>query len=123
MFKGKVFPVFQPHFFSPRWQILNEEIDCTEEEMMLFAALQLQVSKSINAVRQKINLFWSFKLGSFLFFQVAMQANVPQPAADEDDGDDVDEGRWRHDSSGSSLKQKSLIVFITIFEPRLHLML
>lgn len=27
-----------------RWQILNEEIDCTEEEMMLFAALQLQVS-------------------------------------------------------------------------------
>lgn len=47
-----------------RWQILNEEIDCTEEEMMLFAALQLQV---------------------------AMQANVPQPAADEDDGDDVDE--------------------------------
>ena len=26
-----------------RWQILNEEIDCTEEEMMLFSALQLQV--------------------------------------------------------------------------------
>jgi hypothetical protein len=52
MTKGKVFPVFQPHFFSPRWQILNEEIDCTEEEMMLFAALQLQVSKSINAVRK-----------------------------------------------------------------------
>lgn len=47
-----------------RWQILNEEIDCTEEEMMLFAALQLQV---------------------------AMQANVPQPSQDEDDGDDVDE--------------------------------
>jgi hypothetical protein len=57
MAKGKVFP---PHFFSLRWQILNEEIDCTEEEMMLFAALQLQVSKSINAVRLKINLFWSF---------------------------------------------------------------
>merc|ERR1719402_462964 len=47
-----------------RWQILNEEIDCTEEEMMLFAALQLQV---------------------------AMQANVPQPANDEDETDDVDE--------------------------------
>ncbi len=30
-----------------------------------------------------------------------MQANVPQPAADEDDGDDVDEGRWRHDSSAA----------------------
>jgi len=51
-------------FEQARWQILNEEIDCTEEEMMLFAALQLQV---------------------------AMQANVPQPAADEDETDDVDE--------------------------------
>jgi len=47
-----------------RWQILNEEIDCTEEEMMLFAALQLQV---------------------------AMQANVPQPSTEEEEGDDVDE--------------------------------
>ncbi|XP_023324423.1 unc-112-related protein [Eurytemora carolleeae] len=47
-----------------RWQLLNEEVDCTEEEMMLFAALQLQV---------------------------AMQANVPQPATDEDETDDVDE--------------------------------
>lgn len=47
-----------------RWQLLNEEIDCTEEEMMLFGALQLQV---------------------------AMQANVPQPSADEDETDDVDE--------------------------------
>lgn len=26
-----------------RWQILNEEIECTEEEMLMFAALQLQV--------------------------------------------------------------------------------
>ena len=24
-----------------RWQILNEEIDCTEEEMLLFSALQV----------------------------------------------------------------------------------
>merc|ERR1712018_942022 len=46
-----------------KWQLLNEEIDCTEEEMMLFAALQLQV---------------------------AMQANVPQPSHDEDENDDVD---------------------------------
>merc|ERR1719361_1062436 len=44
-----------------KWQILNEEIDCTEEEMMLFAALQLQVG---------------------------LQANVPQPYDDEDDGPD-----------------------------------
>ena len=26
-----------------KWQILNEEIDCTEEEMMLFAALQVRI--------------------------------------------------------------------------------
>ncbi len=25
-----------------KWQILNQEIDCTEEEMLLFAALQVQ---------------------------------------------------------------------------------
>ena len=25
-----------------KWQLLNEEIDCTEEEMMLFAALQVE---------------------------------------------------------------------------------
>ena len=28
-------------FEQAKWQILNEEIDCTEEEMMLFAALQV----------------------------------------------------------------------------------
>lgn len=44
-----------------KWQILNEVIDCTEEEQLLFAALQLQVD---------------------------LQANVPQPR-DEDD-DDID---------------------------------
>lgn len=27
-----------------KWQILNEEIDCTEEEMLMFASLQLQVA-------------------------------------------------------------------------------
>lgn len=27
-----------------KWQLLNEEIDCTEEEMLMFAALQLQVN-------------------------------------------------------------------------------
>ena len=44
-----------------KWQILNEEIDCTEEEMLLFASLQLQVG---------------------------LQANVPQP--EEDAEDDVE---------------------------------
>merc|ERR1712241_388989 len=41
-----------------KWQILNEEIDCTEEEMLLFASLQLQVG---------------------------LQANVPQPQEDAED--------------------------------------
>ncbi|XP_046402774.1 unc-112-related protein-like isoform X1 [Ischnura elegans] len=27
-----------------KWQLLNEEIDCTEEEMLMFAALQVQVT-------------------------------------------------------------------------------
>jgi kindlin 2 len=31
-----------------RWQLLNEEIDCTEEEMLMFGALQLQVNLQAN---------------------------------------------------------------------------
>ena len=27
-----------------KWQLLNEELDCTEEEMLMFGALQLQVN-------------------------------------------------------------------------------
>jgi len=46
-----------------RWQILNEEIDCTEEEMLLFSALQLQVG---------------------------LQSNVPQPHELYEEDDDVD---------------------------------
>ncbi|CAG9838342.1 unnamed protein product [Diabrotica balteata] len=42
-------------FEQAKWQLLNEEIDCTEEEMLLFAALQLQIK---------------------------LQANQPQPALD-----------------------------------------
>lgn len=30
-------------FEQGKWQILSEEVDCTEEEMMMFAALQLQI--------------------------------------------------------------------------------
>ncbi|XP_063235427.1 unc-112-related protein-like isoform X2 [Bacillus rossius redtenbacheri] len=49
-----------------KWQLLNEEIDCTEEEMLMFAALQVQVT---------------------------LQAGVPQPLTENDstlDGDDID---------------------------------
>ena len=27
-----------------KWQLLNEELDCTEEEMLMFAALQFQIN-------------------------------------------------------------------------------
>ena len=27
-----------------KWQLLNEEMDCTEEEMLMFGALQLQIN-------------------------------------------------------------------------------
>ena len=30
-----------------KWQLLNEGIDCTEEEMMLFAALQVCFKKTL----------------------------------------------------------------------------
>jgi len=46
-----------------KWLILNEQLDCTEEEMLLFAALQLQVG---------------------------LQANVPQPHDLYEEDDDVD---------------------------------
>lgn len=29
-----------------KWQLLNEEIDCTEEEVLMFAALQVGTRKS-----------------------------------------------------------------------------
>lgn len=44
-----------------KWQLLNEEIDCTEEEMLMFAALQLQVN---------------------------LQSAEPQPLGEGRDGDD-----------------------------------
>ncbi|XP_040565279.1 unc-112-related protein isoform X2 [Lepeophtheirus salmonis] len=50
-------------FEQAKWQILNEAIDCTEEEMLLFAALQLQVG---------------------------LQSNVPQPHEVFEEDDDVD---------------------------------
>lgn len=35
-------------FEQAKWHLLNEEIDCTEEEMLMFAALQLQVKLQAN---------------------------------------------------------------------------
>lgn len=33
-----------------KWQLLNEEIDCTEEEMLLFAALQVCNKKLVTEI-------------------------------------------------------------------------
>ncbi|XP_043237675.1 unc-112-related protein-like isoform X2 [Amphibalanus amphitrite] len=38
-----------------KWQILNEEIDCTEEEMLLFAGLQLQVNLQSSQPQPELN--------------------------------------------------------------------
>ncbi|CAH1126483.1 unnamed protein product [Ceutorhynchus assimilis] len=35
-----------------KWQLLNEEIDCTEEEMLMFAALQLQINLQASQPQQ-----------------------------------------------------------------------
>ncbi|CAG0889074.1 unnamed protein product [Darwinula stevensoni] len=50
-------------FEQAKWQLLDEEIDCTEEEMLMFAALQLQVN---------------------------LQANMPQSDANNTADDDID---------------------------------
>ncbi|XP_042226570.1 unc-112-related protein-like isoform X2 [Homarus americanus] len=42
-------------FEQSKWSIMNEEIDCTEEEMLMFAALQLQVNLQVNQPQPDIN--------------------------------------------------------------------
>ena len=62
-----------------RWQLLNEEIDCTEEEMLLFASLQLQVA--LQAITNSLPFIF------FTFFTIFLhlQANVPQPKDEPED--------------------------------------
>ncbi len=45
-----------------RWQVLNEEIDCTEEEQFLFASLQLQVGLQANVPQPKVSITCKWKL-------------------------------------------------------------
>ncbi|XP_042863917.1 unc-112-related protein-like [Penaeus japonicus] len=42
-------------FEQAKWAIMNEEIDCTEEEMLMFAALQLQVNLQVNQPQPDMN--------------------------------------------------------------------
>ena len=56
-----------------KWQLLNEGIDCTEEEMMLFAALQVQID--VNKI-MKSHLFeirfspYNFTRHFFIFMRM-----------------------------------------------------
>jgi hypothetical protein len=45
-----------------RWQVLNEEIDCTEEEQFLFASLQLQVGLQANVPQPKVSITCKWNL-------------------------------------------------------------
>ncbi|XP_076355270.1 unc-112-related protein-like [Tachypleus tridentatus] len=83
-----------------RWSILTEEIDCTDEEMMMFAALQLQVN---------------------------MQANVPQPDSQKGE-DDVDaaltdlqvslEGSMLSERNGDLTKVPELSDYLRYMKPK-----
>jgi kindlin 2 len=45
-----------------KWQLLNEEIDCTEEEMLMFAALQVYISAWENLPKFILTLPFIFTL-------------------------------------------------------------
>ena len=62
-----------------RWMLLAEELDCTEEEMMLFAALQYQVRLSIYlfALDQPIRWWINWEKNSSLNLVVGPRAFVP----------------------------------------------
>ena len=74
-----------------KWQILNEEIDCTEEEMLLFASLQLQAGSPFPAFSAAGRTVCMFKNLAALHnnlkycVQVGLQANVPQPQDEPED--------------------------------------
>lgn len=64
-----------------KWQLLNEEIDCTEEEMLMFAALQVcsQISMS----------FCSIYVKQFIFFLAQLQVNLQNDIQQPDSGIDT----------------------------------
>ena len=68
-------------FEQAKWLILNEQLDCTEEEMLLFAALQVTISLTCGYRSMYILV---------LQLQVQLQANVPQPHDMYEEDDDVD---------------------------------
>lgn len=45
-----------------RWQLLNEEVDCTEEEMLMFAALQVSFVLNTSFALYITLSFYRYKL-------------------------------------------------------------
>ena len=50
-----------------KWQLLNEGIDCTEEEMMLFAALQVLCFIRLCIFNEPESLVWDLSFSRYLF--------------------------------------------------------
>ena len=50
-----------------KWQLLNEGIDCTEEEMMLFAALQVLCFIRLCIFNEPESLGWDLSFSRYLF--------------------------------------------------------
>lgn len=83
-----------------KWQLLNEEIDCTEEEMLMFAALQVSVTFLARPSTMKsLNFVWFFAFFFFSIsqFQISLQNDVQQPdsgidtsSLDNGGDDDID---------------------------------
>lgn len=76
-----------------KWQLLNEELDCTEEEMLMFAALQVSLA------RDDSTRLVPFNYCNFYFqqFQISLQNDVQQPdsgidtsSLDNGGDDDID---------------------------------
>lgn len=59
-----------------KWQLLNEEIDCTEEEMLMFAALQVI---SLHSTKIAWANFWTNGLWLSFQLQVNLQNDIQQP--------------------------------------------
>uniref|UniRef100_H0X839 FERM domain containing kindlin 1 n=1 Tax=Otolemur garnettii TaxID=30611 RepID=H0X839_OTOGA len=64
-----------------RWAILLEEIDCTEEEMLIFAALQYHISKlSLSAEIQKSERHINSQLNKLVFKVQSISSTSEVPA-------------------------------------------
>nr|CAD7458813.1 unnamed protein product [Timema tahoe] len=121
-----------------KWQLLNEEIDCTEEEMLMFAALQVSNDFIIGSEtyprpmggQQYIILFGIDYIKKCPQVQVTLQAGVPQPIMDSSNTiveDDIDAAltdlqvtlEGSHISSSSDIMQiPELFDYLRFIKPK-----